>query len=155
MENWGKCKDCRYGEPNDYGWKWSCTWYKTLEDPDEVRDCNHYTSRSSTGCFLTTACCEYKGLPDDCHELQSLRQLRDEYISNQPYGKKLIADYYAEAPRIVEAINRSNRRDAILERTYQEILGIVTLIESGRKDEAVICYMMLLHDLSKEIKAND
>ena len=42
MENYGRCKDCEYGEPTDCSWKWSCTWYHTLEDPDELKDCNHY-----------------------------------------------------------------------------------------------------------------
>ena len=30
------------------------------------------------GCFLTTACCEVLGLPDDCFELRTLRRYRDE-----------------------------------------------------------------------------
>ena len=42
MENYGRCKDCEYGEPTDCSWKWSCTWYHTLEDPDKLRDCNSY-----------------------------------------------------------------------------------------------------------------
>ena len=45
MENYGRCKDCEYGEPTDCSWKWSCTWYHTLEDPDELKDCNHYRER--------------------------------------------------------------------------------------------------------------
>ena len=153
MENYGKCKDCEYGEPNDSGWKWYCTWYKTLEDPDEVRDCEHFKRRGSGGgCFLTTACCEYKGLPDDCYELQTMRKFRDGYLINQPYGEKVIKDYYAEAPGIVEAINNSPDREAILEDTYNKILDVISRIESEKNDEAVILYMMLLHDLSKENK---
>ena len=42
MENYGRCKDCEYGEPTDCSWKWSCTWYHTLEDPDELKDCLFY-----------------------------------------------------------------------------------------------------------------
>ncbi len=151
MDNYGKCKNCEYGEPQDSGWKWYCTYYKTLEDPDEVKDCRMYRSRGSgsSGCFLTTACCVYKGLPDDCHELQTMRNLRDKYIKEQSYGEELISNYYAEAPKIVEAINNSNRRDEILEKTYKKILSIVNLVEQGKKDEAVILYMMMLHKLSK------
>lgn len=150
MENYGMCKNCEYGEPQDSGWKWYCTYYKTLEDPDEVKDCRMYRPRGSgsSGCFLTTACCVYKGLPDDCYELQILRKLRDEYIKNQSYGEKLISDYYNEAPSIVESINNSKDRDCILEDTYQKILNIISVIESGKNDEAVILYMMLLHELS-------
>ena len=151
MDNYGKCKNCEYGEPQDSGWKWHCTYYKTLEDPDEVKDCRMYRSRGSgsSGCFLTTACCVYKGLPDDCHELQSMRNLRDNYIKTQSYGEDLINNYYAEAPKIVAAINASEDRNTILEDTYQKIVMIVHSIDGGKYDEAIILYMMLLHKLSK------
>ena len=151
MENYGRCKDCEYSEPPESGWKWSCEYYKTLEDPDEVRDCPHYRRRGSGsgGCFLTTACCVYKGLDDDCYELRMLRKLRDEYIKLQSYGNELIENYYKEAPTIVEKINNSINRDPILEDTYQKILDIVSSIESDKNEEAVIKYMILLHDLSK------
>ena len=45
MENYGRCKDCEYGEPPGCSWKWICTWYHTLEDPDKLRDCNRYRER--------------------------------------------------------------------------------------------------------------
>ena len=41
MENYGRCKNCEYGEPSGC----SCTWYHTLEDPDKLRDCNRYKER--------------------------------------------------------------------------------------------------------------
>lgn len=151
MSNYDTCKDCEYGKPNDSGWKWQCTYNKTLEDPDEVKDCRLFRKKGSGsgGCFLTTACCVYKGLPDDCHELQLLRKFRDEYIKEQPYGEELIGCYYAEGPLIVQAINSANERDAILEDTYQKIVSIVKTIEVGKNEEAVIQYMMLFHRLSK------
>ena len=71
------CKDCEWGEPESGTWKWYCSYYKTYEDPDEVQDCKQFKERgsSSGGCFLTTACCDYKGLPDDCYELETMRKL--------------------------------------------------------------------------------
>ena len=104
---------------------------------------------SSGGCFLTTSCCDYKGLPDDCYELETMRKLRDDYISKQSYGEKLIKDYYAEAPEIVDRINSSANKDEILEKMYEKITNIVKMVDDGKKDEAIIHYMMLLHDLSK------
>lgn len=151
MENYGRCKDCEWAEPPESGWKWYCTYYHTFEDPDEVRDCSHFKRRGSgsSGCFLTTACCVYKGLPDDCYELQTMRRLRDEYIKKQSYGEKLISDYYSEAPIIVKKINESSDRDEILERTYNKIVDIVETIDSGSYERAVILYMMLIHELSR------
>lgn len=151
MENYGRCKDCKWVEPPKSGWKWSCEYYHTLEDPDEIRDCPHYERRGSgsSGCFLTTACCVYKGLPDDCYELQAMRRLRDEYIKKQSYGEQLISDYYSEAPIIVKMINESSDRDEILERTYNKIVDIVEIIDSGNYESAVILYLLLLHELSR------
>ncbi len=152
MSDYGCCRDCEYGEPPESGWKWHCTWYKTLEDPDKIQtDCLHFRPRGSgsSGCFLTTACCVYKGLPDDCHELQTMRRLRDEYILKQPYGKELVDDYYKEAPVIVAKINQNSEKDQILEDTYQKVLDIVTSVEAEKYDEAVIKYMILFHKLSR------
>lgn len=62
---------------------------------------------NSGGCFLTTACTEAKGLPDNCIELETLRHFRDNYMMNTPDGKADIAHYYKMAPSIVNAINNS------------------------------------------------
>ena len=40
-------------------------------------DCPIYKGNDSGGCFLTSACTEARGLPDDCHELTVLRSFRD------------------------------------------------------------------------------
>lgn len=150
MSNYGKCKDCIWGEPVSGSWKWSCTRIGTLEDPDEIQDCGFFKDRNSRkDCFLTTACCDYKGLPDDCYELETMRRFRDSYISKQSYGEKLINDYYAEAPAIVEKIYASENREEILEEMYAKITDIVKMVDAGNNDEAIIHYMMMLHDSSK------
>ncbi len=151
MGNYGKCKDCKWGEPEYGSWKWHCTHYGIYQDPDEVIDCPAFKVRGSgsDGCFLTTACCEYKGLPDDCYELETMRKFRDNYIAKQSYGEKLIKDYYAEAPAIVEKINNSENSEEILEKMYETITEIIKMVDVGNNDEAIIHYMMLLHDLSK------
>lgn len=53
MSNYGRCKDCEWGEPESGTWKWYCSYYKTYEDPDEVQDCKQFKERgsSSGGCF--------------------------------------------------------------------------------------------------------
>ncbi len=46
MENYCKCKNCRYSDPTERkGHCWYCDWYGTYEDPDEVKECDHYTDR--------------------------------------------------------------------------------------------------------------
>lgn len=43
MANYGRCKECRYCNSSECkGYKLYCEWYGTYEDPDEIKDCNHY-----------------------------------------------------------------------------------------------------------------
>ena len=38
-----KCSKCRYIDPSDRsGYKWYCAYYRTYEDPDEVKECEHF-----------------------------------------------------------------------------------------------------------------
>lgn len=88
--------------------------------------------QSSDGCFLTSACVEAKGLPDDCYELTTLRKFRDEYIANQECGKCEIAYYYRVAPTIVERIKNNSDAMTIFEKIYSDlIIPCVKLIEDG------------------------
>lgn len=144
------CGTCEYFKFEGNHTKGYCSWFGSYYWDDD--SCNHWregrSGSSSGGCFLTTACCTYKGLPDDCYELETLRRFRDTYIKAQPYGEELITTYYREAPGIVESIGKAENRDEILEGMYQEITDIIALIEEGKNDEAVIRYMMMLHRLS-------
>ena len=146
----GTCGTCEYYEFAGNNSKGYCNWYKAYYYDDD--SCSHYSkstsyggSGSSGGCFLTTACCAYKGLPDDCYELETMRKFRDGYIKSRPYGDELIETYYNDAPAIVEAINASDMRDEVLEEIYGDIKEIIALIESEANDDAVIRYMMLLY----------
>ena len=96
-------------------------------------ECPRYKAgQSSGGCFLTSACVEAKGLPDDCYELTTLRKFRDEYIANQEGGKCEIAHYYHVAPTIVERIKKSSNAMATFEKIYADlVIPCVKLIEDG------------------------
>ena len=90
------CGDCvEYDRENSvYGW---CKRYNNSKVYENDSACLYFEetrSSSGTGCFLTTACCEYKGLPDDCHELTIMRKFRDEYLKSKQYGKEMIDAYY-------------------------------------------------------------
>lgn len=100
---------------------------------------------------MTTACCEYKGLPDDCHELQTLRKFRDEYLALKGYGKEIIELYYEDAPDIVERINSRTDKGQIYAKIYGKIEEIAMLIEKKQFDEAVIAYMLMVYQLKRDI----
>lgn len=102
---------------------------------------------SSGGCFLTTACVTYHGLPDDCSELEVLRRFRDSFLQFQSDGKTILADYYRVAPLIVKEISLSEDASSIYRAIYGDIELIVDMIEKGRHDDAVAAYGRMYYAL--------
>ena len=52
------------------------------------------------GCFITTAMCDYFGLPDDCRELTLMRRLRDDYALEDIALTKEVIEYYKLAGKV-------------------------------------------------------
>lgn len=111
-------------------------------------NCPIYKHEESSGCFLTSACVEAKGLPDDCYELTVLRKFRDTYLRFLPCGEKEIAEYYFVAPQIVSAIK--NREDylGIFGSIYTKLVKpCVNMIERGDNEKAYILYRDTIQQL--------
>ena len=135
------CKGCRHVDPNERsGYKWYCTWYRSYEDPDRVHECVHFENQDGGGCFLTTACCRYRGLPDDCAELTQLRRFRDEQLMTTEDGRRLVEEYYRIAPGIVAALDSLPGRDAVYEYIYSVILTVTGMLARGEYDAATAAY---------------
>ena len=101
-------------------------------------DCPRYISRNSSGgCFLTSACVEARGLPDDCIELTTLRAFRDGYLKSLPAGQADICQYYHIAPAIVAKIRSLPNAIEIFDSIYSElVLPCVGLIQQGNNEMA-------------------
>lgn len=100
-------------------------------------------------CFLTTACCEAYGKPDDCYELETLRAFRDSWLQFQPGGAESIATYGVVAPKICEALARDPRRDLQLARIYWgAIVPCLALIRLGLRRPAYTLYRRLVTRLT-------
>lgn len=93
----------------------------------------------SLGCFLTTACCEYKGLEDDCEELTILRNFRDTYVPHD-----LVEEYYRIAPNICIKIQGDKET---LEHIYNIIKACVEDIKADRKQSAMNRYINMVNEL--------
>lgn len=147
----GTCGSCSYYEYQGDNTRGYCSYYRSYYYPDD--SCSHWERESQVysggGCFLTAACCTFKGLPDDCQELQKLRGFRDTYLMRQEYGPELIKLYYADAPSIVKKIDISEEREKIYEYIYEEIKEIIRCIEEKDNSGAVIRYMLMVYKLSK------
>jgi hypothetical protein len=104
-------------------------------------------------CFLTTACVEYYGLPDDCYELTTLRRFRDQYMSNFEEGQKAIHEYYHIAPRIVEMLNLRPDKSTLYSWIYQDlVLRSIELISQGKCHEAYLHYKSFVEKIQSKLK---
>ena len=117
-------------------------WRKKRSDAGE--------SKKKSGCFLTTAACMHKGLPDDCYELETLRRFRDDYLLSTSEGVIMVKHYYFVAPEIAERlVDRAE-----LEHVWEVVCRCVDAIGSGRNEEAKCMYMQMVHSLEDKCSGN-
>lgn len=96
---------------------------------------------SSGGCYITSACVEAKGMPDNCRQLETLRNFRDTYLKNTENGDKEIAEYYLIAPTVVKKIKSFSNSKQIFGKIYSELVEpCVALIEQGKNEDAHVLY---------------
>ena len=117
-------------------------------DACHIRIRDHYLKKAGSKCYLTTACTQARGLPDDCAELETLRAFRDGYLAAQPGGPALIERYYETAPRIVDDIQACADADARLEAIYQVVRGCVDDINASRPHAALSAYAAMVEGLT-------
>jgi len=109
----------------------------------------------SSGCFITSACVESKGLPDNCLELESLRNFRDTYILQMADGKDLIQKYYSDAPKIVNIINHNPKRQEIYNWLFAELIQkSLDNIKAGNNDAAFKNYKSIFQYLQSNFLDN-
>ena len=98
-------------------------------------------SKKSGGlCFLTTAACQFKGLPDDCHELEVLRAFRDDHLLITDEGRNMVEQYYSIAPDITKHL--SNESD--LEHVWSVVCKCVNSVESHQYQHAIDIYKSMV-----------
>lgn len=103
---------------------------------------NWVNGGTSAGCYITTACVEYMGLSDDCHELTILREYRDKLVAEDASFRAKVLDYYRKAPLIVQQIEKEADRDNILDEIYGNVIQkCVALLENGKVEEAKKVYL--------------
>ena len=102
-------------------------------------------------CFITTSVCLQDGKPDNCEELTAFRQFRDGYLRACPDGPDLIDEYYATAPQIVLAIDRTENptdRYAAIRREWLEPCYLD--LQTGNLRQCKDRYTAMMRQLQKE-----
>lgn len=104
------------------------------------------------GCYITTATMNHLNKADDCYELNTFREFRDNWLSEQTDGKELISQYYAIAPKIVEIIDNNPGKELIYNQIWTDYLSkCLYLIESNQFKECKDLYIEMVHHLEKEV----
>lgn len=133
-----------------------CNYYITeAEIERQKRKEAEKNSGYKEGCFLTSACVEYLGKSDDCTELTKLRAFRDDYVKKIDGGQKIIDDYYAVAPVIVQKIKNSQYPDECYQYIYRVIVECVECIDKGANDEALSKYQNMVVLLKEKFKVKE
>lgn len=141
------------------GWKSYClkkddyisdSTYREYCNTYHYDECPLYKQSSSSGCYLTTACVECRGLQDNCRELTILRKFRDRYMAGREEGQADIKEYYEKAPLIVSAIDDKEDRITIYDKLYTGVIKpCVELIEQGKNEEAYSKYKNMVQELEQ------
>ena len=102
-------------------------------------------------CFITTAVCQSRGLPDDCAELTAFRAFRDRYLRTCPDGAALIDEYYNIAPGIVACIDICGDRDARYDAIRADYLDpCYRDLQAGKLEDCKNRYVRMVRALEKE-----
>ena len=149
------CKYCKYIDLSDeqgYHEYW-CTHKSCYVSIDYDMTCYGYTGPGAGGkndCFLTSACVNYLGKSDDCKELTALRRFRDTYMKNTEEGRKLVEEYYEIAPKIVEKIDSSDKRELYYRYISLVIDKCVCLLARNELEKTLNEYKSMVLFLKKE-----
>ncbi len=123
---------------------------KQVTDPTNWRDSHWKQWREAKGpCYVTEACAQAAGLPDNCIELQTLRQFRDNYLLKNAQGRKLVKEYYQTAPAIVEELRKKRENKEIFHKIFKEIQEIVLLIQREQFKPAATRYQDMVTGLKR------
>ena len=90
---------------------------------------------TKSGCYLTTATVQFKGLLDDGPELTAMRTLREHYRGDVYYDN-LITEYYESSVAIIQGINSSLDPSVDYEFIYQSVLKVKDYVDQSMWEEA-------------------
>ena len=127
------------------------TWNKQI--PDAKIAFSSYENikkgfRRSVFCYITTAVCRSLGRPDDCYELNTLRDYRDSYLLSTDEGREIVQEYYNIAPTIVKRIDKKAEADEIYENIWKTYLSpCITMIENGENEKCRDLYSSMVMKL--------
>ena len=102
-------------------------------------------------CYITTAACQFRGMDDNCAELNLLRDYRDTYMVSRAGGEDLILEYYDIAPSIVKHINSRSDAAQIYDGIWKEYIGpCIDLIRKGEMETCLELYSRMVLEMKQQ-----
>ncbi len=121
-------------------------WRAKRSDAGKSRPSKESSGGKKKGCFITTAACEIRGLPDDCAEMTTLRAFRDQVLIKTPDGAAIVEEYYTTAPSLVPLVRGHCEREQV----WSDIQETVALIRAGADAEAIVAYRRMYDRLCRK-----
>lgn len=110
--------------------------------------------RSSEGCYISSACINSRGLPDDCYELQILRAFRDKRCRFDKDFEKLTKEYYEFAPKVVASIDDETKKEEIYAELYTSLVKpCVAYLLANEETKAIAHYKDVVFALKEKYGA--
>lgn len=143
------------------GWIPSGTLYIEETDGARYKFCSlrcfreyadmHPIDTSVGSCFITTATCKSRNLPDDCHELTTLRAFRDTFMKKDPEMKAEVDEYYKIAPVICKNIDNLENSNEVYDSIRKLYLNdAVTAVDNQELQKAHDIYKKMVLDLKSK-----
>ena len=148
-------KDTAYDTSNPSYIKGYCSWYGTYYYPSDSCSSN-YRPRggSSSGCYITTMLCNRLGLEDDCCELETLRDFRDNVLQQNIQYQELLYEYDTIGPVIASHLEKEDI--SIIEKIFETyIKPVIGLLKEGKGEAAVSKYVEMTCSLEEYYGISD
>lgn len=112
------------------------------------------TRKKKEDCFITTACVNYFGLPDNCEQLEILRNFRDTVLTTTNEGRLIVGQYYKIAPEIVTRIEKSKGQTVIYNDVFRQVELTCKAINEQDYAKATEIYKAVVEGLIKRFNLN-
>lgn len=155
------CKDCGYLNLKDGNWwgQYYCTMKREYVSPNQ-RVCDSVNmktydnggyKRSGCQCYITTIVCTILGYPDNCFVLESMRNLRENYMKKYPKYLPILQEYDQIGPTISESIKSEPHSKEFAQELYSRFLTPCSLAISNEMayEKAIAIYLNMV-DMLKQ-----
>ncbi len=102
-----------------------------VENKEKCKEYNGYDKLLPAEDFLYIVCCEHKGLPESCHELETLYGFWHNFLMKSKLGRELIQLYFDKSPAIAKVLKNKNAVETaeLCDELYNKLAEVNKIIE--------------------------